>query len=423
MTVTAAVCAVIFLIFWLRRPESLLHASFWAEDGAFFFHGQMALGFWRTLIEPYNGYLNTDNRLIVEALSPLPFRWLPAAYSFCSIVIQSVSCAAFSLPNFRWIVKSDALRAACCIIAAAAIPTSVELIGTVCNLHWYLSVLSLLLLVVGGRETTRKAVEIFCTVVQLVIALSAPTTLLFLPFLVWQVKTKQAWLKLRPALHAAALCLQVWIMVRFPMPGAKPKFHFNTLFLATLTSGISRCVLAPAIGARYLLHDSDVALFTKMVIALMACVAVLTWVVLRLRRSPRLWFPLSALYVGAGSVLMAMGGRNFAQTFLTVDGIAHFSATRYFLVGSCMFIFCAAFALDTFTARKDPALAVVLLAALFALGAVRNFALPPVGDFDWKDSAARLEKWDAARKRHEKVAAISLPINPPGWAVTFDSEP
>jgi hypothetical protein len=64
----------------------------------------------------------------------------------------------------------------------------------------------------------------------------------------------------------------------------------------------------------------------------------------------------------------------------------------------------------------------VLLSALFVFGAVRNFRNPPLDDFAWKESAAKLETWQAARKRHEKVDALSLPINPPGWALTLDGD-
>jgi hypothetical protein len=412
----------IFLIFWLRRPESLLHASFWAEDGSQVFRGQLTLGFWRALIEPYSGYLNTSNRLIAGLLSALPYRWTPTAYSFCAILIQAVSCAAFALPNFRRLVKSDALRATCCVVAAAAVPTSVELIGTICNLHWFLSLLSLLFLVVGGQRTTRKTIEICLTVMQVVIALSAPTTLLFVPFLLWQLKTKTGWLKVRPAVHLAALCFQVWVMRQLPMEGPKPKLHFNTLFVSTLTSGISRCVLAPVIGARYLLQDTDAALFAKMAIALIVCVAGLTWTVGRLRGSKRIWLFWSALYVGFGSVLMAMAGRGFGPAFLTVDGIKHIEGQRYFWVGACIFIFCVAFILETFAASGKPALAVGLMGAVFVLGAIRNFSNPPLNDFDWKESAAKLENWETARQRHEKVGPISLPINPPGWALILDGD-
>lgn len=420
MSAAAAFFALIFFVFWMRRPESLLHASFWAEDGSLFFRDQLTIGFWRALVEPYNGYLHTVNRLMALVLSPLPFRWTPTAYSFCALLTQSVSCGAFFLPNFRWIIASDSLRAACCVAAASAIPTSMELIGTVSNLQWYLTVLSLLLLVIGGRETTKKAVEICCAVVQVLIALSAPTTLLFVPALLWQVKTKSGWLKVRPAVHLIAFCLPVWVMTRFPIPGPRPKWHFNTLFLSTLTSGLSRCVLAPSIGAGYLLHDPPIAVFTKMVVALILCVAVLTWILLR--RPPRLWLLLSALYVGAGSLLMAMAGRNFGRDFLTVDGILHFPATRYFLVGTCMFIFSTAFVIDSFSARRKPLFAVALLSAVFALGAVRNFRNPPLSDFDWNESAGKLEKWEAARQHHEKAPPISLPINPPGWVLHLDED-
>ena len=113
----------------------------------------------------------------------------------------------------------------------------------------------------------------------------------------------------------------------------------------------------PAIGARYLLDDSAIAVFTKMAIASDPLRGGLDMDDLPSMASPRLWILLSALYVGAGSVLMAMSGRNFSQDFLTIYGILHFPAPRYFLVGACMFIFSVAFVIDTFSARMKPGFA------------------------------------------------------------------
>ena len=72
--------------------------------------------------------------------------------------------------------------------------------------------------------------------------------------------------------------------------------------------------------------------------------------------------------------------------------------------------------------HMKPALAVALMGGMFVMGTIRNFSNPPLDDFDWKASAAKLEKWETARQRHEKVGALSLPINPPGWAVTFEGD-
>jgi hypothetical protein len=416
----AAFGALIFLLLWLRRPDSLLNAQFWAEDGGLFFREQFMGGFGSTFAQPYSGYLHTVPRLIALLTSPLPVRWIPWGFNVSALSIAAVSCSAFFWPCFRRIIVSDALRAVCCIAMAAAIPVGGEMIAAVCNLQWYLSVLSLLLIVTGGRDVTKKAMEICLSIAQALIALSAAATLLFFPFLLWQLKSRPGWLKTRPAVHLAALCLQVLVILRFQAPGTKPLVHFNTLFLATITGFISRCVLAPAIGAKYLLRDSEVALFTKLALTLIVCVALVTLLIVRLWKSRRVYLIPAALYVGVGSVLMVMSGRRFAESFLNVYGIEHTQGERYFFIGSCMAIFSAALTIDTLGSRMRPGLAAGLLASLFTLGTLGNFAVKPFDDFHWNVSAARIEQWKAARDRHEHLGTILAPINPAPWNVVLE---
>jgi hypothetical protein len=410
----------ILMLLWLRRPDSLLNAQFWAEDATIFYKEQLVDGFAKSFAHPYSGYLHAVPRLIALLTSPLPARWMPMGFNLSALLIEALSCSAFFWPCFRRVIAADGLRAVCCLATTAAIPAGGEMIASVCNLQWSLSVLSLLLIVTGGRDATSKATEICLSVAQTLIALTAAATLLFFPFLLWQVKSKSGWLKTRPAIQMAALCVQVLVMSRSYAPGTRPLLHFNTLFLATVTAFVSRCVLAPAIGSNYLLRDSALALFSKLLMALIVCVALVTLLIVRLWKSHRAYWLLAALYVGAGSVLMVMSGRRFAESFLNVEGIAHVQGERYFFIGSCMVIFSSALATTAFGPRLKTGLAVGLLAALFALGALRNFAVKPFEDLHWNVSAAKIEQWEEARKRHGPVETLLAPINPPPWNLALD---
>ena len=63
---------------FLRNPNALLNAQFWAEDGAIFLLQHDVLGF-AALIEPYMGYLHTVQRIVAAISRPLiDARWLPA---------------------------------------------------------------------------------------------------------------------------------------------------------------------------------------------------------------------------------------------------------------------------------------------------------------------------------------------------------
>ena len=295
---------------------------------------------------------------------------------------------------------------------AATTVVGSELIATLVNVQWYLCILSLLLIVAAPGGLTRRRQEIWLTIVQASIALSAPVTILYIPFLIWRVKNNAGWFRLRPAIHLAALFLQAWIM-RQGLSEGRPVLRFNTLFLATLASGLSRCVLGPLTGSSFLLKDNDASLFTRLSIALILGVTLATLLVLKLSRAPQMKWLLGAAYVGVGSLVASLWGRGVLKIFLSVEGLRTYTAERYFFVGACMFIFCLALAIDTFNRGASPMISAALLGGVFAWGTIQNFPAKAFKDMSWKDSAAKIENWETARRQHLRIDALKIPLNPP----------
>ncbi len=407
----------VFVVLWLRRPDCLLNAQFWAEDGTVFFQQQIMRGLWQSWPQSYSGYIHTFPRLIVWLNTFVPVRWAPFGINATTLALEAVSCGAFFWPCYRKIIASDSLRAACCLSISATIIVGAELLGTVCNLQWYLCILSLLLIVATTRDNATKWLEGLLTLLQVLIALTAPATLLYLPFLLWQLKTKPGWLKVRPAIHIAALLLQGLVMHRYG--DTKPILRFNTLFLATFISGITRCVLSPLLGNTFLTESSSISLFTKMLAALVIGLILATLLALRFGLQPLAKWPWGAAYIAIGTLLAALAGRAYAKEFLHLDGIVFFTAERYFFVGASMFIFVVAFALESVCRRIHSQLATVLFVCMFAFGTVKNYESKPFADFHWKDSAVKIDAWEKERRDHPPAPAISLPINPPGWTISL----
>ncbi|WP_215846321.1 hypothetical protein [Candidatus Pantoea bituminis] len=54
---------IAFILFALRRPDIIMHAQPWAEDGRVWMAGIYNNGFWAFLILPQNGYYQTISRL------------------------------------------------------------------------------------------------------------------------------------------------------------------------------------------------------------------------------------------------------------------------------------------------------------------------------------------------------------------------
>ncbi len=404
---SGAFAIVIFLILWLRRPDSLLNAQFWAEDGGVFFREQILFGFWGTLTRPYSGYLHVIPRIIAALMCQLPVRWVPLGFNAGTLLLESISCSAFFWPCYRRLIASDSLRAVCCLCAAASIVAGSELIGTLSNVQWYLCILSLLLILVAGT-----GMEIGLTALQVCIAFTAPITLLYVPFLLWQLKNNPLRLRVRPLIHLLALLTQLWIM-REGVLGPKPAIRFNSIFLSTLSGGLSRCLLSPLLGWTFLTETSDVAFFTMLALGTILGTIFFTLLAAKLYGTMRMKWLLGAGYIGAGSLLAILLGRKLLNNFLTMEGLRHYTAERYFFIGACLFIFTVALGLQAFLPARKAFLRAFVLAGIFAWGTVQNFSARPFSDLDWPASAVKIERWQTARKRHEQPDKLVVPINPP----------
>src|SRR5262249_7967259 len=134
--VLAAVLAAVMI---LRRPDAILNPQFWAEDGKIFFSEQLTLGFWSALLKGYKGFPCLAGRGIAALGSPVPLVGVPLAYNVVSIAVTALAMATFSVPGFRHLVHSNALRVITCL-AIICVPAGQELVATATDVGWWLVV-------------------------------------------------------------------------------------------------------------------------------------------------------------------------------------------------------------------------------------------------------------------------------------------
>ena len=113
--VAALYCGV-FLLLFARRPDALLNAQFWAEDGVIFFHSALLDGV-HSLLVPYSGYVHVIPRLVAFAALALPFAFQPLAYDVAALAIAAGVLTLFVSRAYRYLVHSDLARAAIVIPA------------------------------------------------------------------------------------------------------------------------------------------------------------------------------------------------------------------------------------------------------------------------------------------------------------------
>src|SRR5215471_18317055 len=83
----AALFLLCFLLLYSRRPDAIVNAQFYAEDGARWYRDAYQLG-WRCLLIPETGYLQTVSRLIGLFVQIFPFAWAPLVMNVCALFFQ-----------------------------------------------------------------------------------------------------------------------------------------------------------------------------------------------------------------------------------------------------------------------------------------------------------------------------------------------
>ena len=131
----AAIFFVAFLLVFLRRPDALLHAQFYAEDGTYFYADAYNVG-WHSLLWPYGGYLSTLLRLVGFLAQLFPFAVAPLVMNICAIIVQILPVNIFLSSRFNSIPFSTRLIGAAIYLG---LPNSFEIHANTTNMQWHLA--------------------------------------------------------------------------------------------------------------------------------------------------------------------------------------------------------------------------------------------------------------------------------------------
>ncbi len=404
----------IFLILFLREPKCLTQPGLFAEDATDFFHEELVTGpaaVFTTLAQ----YLHLVPRLLALGSSALPIASIPFAYAFEALAVASACCWAFCLNAFRPLLRSDALRFTLCLIAATALPSQ-EIVGTLANLQWYLTMLAIPLSLLAA-EPARIAWRILLFVLALSIALSGPLTLVLLPVIAFYGLRRHRLTFFQMGLTIGTIIQ--WTVLAFhwkTQPGGPLDFAaFSKDVFAILVAFTNQIAMfsmfgRPAIKAVYGhgYNGASLLLYSVLLFLLFEIAA-------RSRRAFR--EKLSVMLFIIVSALILAVGRGMQPVYTTMSSSQPWGAHRYFLAACWCFAFIALLSVENFKPLWPAYKQCALAAALFALGAWGNFRLAPHPASNWKTYAADIQDWTAARKTGREHDAVIVPVNPPGWTI------
>lgn len=174
----ALIILVSFVILVMRRPDIILHAQPWAEDGAVWMAGVYNNGFWSSLILPQNGYYQTISRLTYGF--SLLFGLSNAALIANAIAIL-IRCFFICFILSKRMDFIDVKYRIFICIYFMLMPNVAEGFVNITNAHWYLSMY--LFSVVLSRDPSSKMEVVHDFTVLIISALSGPFVVFIAPCL------------------------------------------------------------------------------------------------------------------------------------------------------------------------------------------------------------------------------------------------
>jgi hypothetical protein len=403
--------AVSFILLFLRRPDSLLNAQFWAEDSVQFFGNQVLYGFWESAITPYAGYLHLAPRLIMAAASPLPTLWTPFFCNLAGLLIAAICCSLFVLPSYRYILDSDLQRFVVILLAVSA-PYCDEISGNITNIQWYLAVGAALVVFrkchPSAPPGTLNAVLI--GLAGVVISCSSPLGLVFLPFLIWKLirydSTERIWLGL---MTSGVVVQSTVILGQHAASGVGQ--GLNQILAATLISFVYRVLLCTVAGFRGAVwvwqHGLSAIVLLMLVLA--------TWWLTGLYRasapSDRRTI-LTCLYLAFSSIGMSMVARSGTAAHFSSLSIEEWRGERYFYLSACLLILLAAVSIKAFWPTARPWVPAIMLCGAFFCGFFANFRIPAFADLHWSAQAPQIDAWRNTWAAGRPVRGLEIRVNP-----------
>ncbi len=415
-----ATAVMAFFLLWLRRPEALTAARLWAEDGSVFYSAYLVHGPIRSLFEPNNGFLNLIPRLFTALIGRAPAAQIPGLFGAISLLGAALSCGFFALPEYRYFLRSDQVRVACCL-AFAAVPYSYDAVGNLAILPWYACIPTMLFLALPRRAYNGRPFWFMLGAASIVFltALSAPGLVVFIPLACYKIYKGTSRVRIVSGAFLVAMIVQ-FMVSRVASHANFAAIDLPSLGASMLKVAAYRVMLDNVVG-RFASGDLSTGYVVALgaLIILAALVAAFVYVETRKEAviARRLTYIVCAII--ASIVITCLGSQLNADPALAA-GLDTLQRDHNLLIPIALFYYFLGYACDDLlrwrTAEPFRALAFVVLVTIAAFS---NFRLPPLADDDWVSHAPLIDAWRAAQLAGATHSALDLPINPPGWTVSL----
>ncbi|ARV57584.1 hypothetical protein BZZ01_02115 [Nostocales cyanobacterium HT-58-2] len=387
-----------------RRPDALLNAQFWAEDGKYWYAEAYNLGIMHSLVLPKSGYFQTISRLSGTLVQIFPLLWAPFIFNLIAIVIKIAPVNLIASARFSQFIPNLQTRLFLALLYLA-LPNSYEIHANITNVQWYLALLACM--VVLATPSRLLVWQTFDIGVILLSALSGPFALLLAPIAAvvwWLRRSKWSWLLLLGLIVGAVVQGIVILLTGYPNRFHTPLGATPGLFAKILATQVFLGALLGQKGSKLVSSIS----FGHSIIAIFLTVAGIALFVYCLLKAPlelRLFSVFAAGVFGV-SLLSPVVSETIPQWWiLWRPG----TGVRYWFIPMLAFVTILVWLLG---AKRPPLLRLTAKIALVTMlaGIIVDWRYPAFADLDFKNYSRQFVEAPIGTK-------VTIPINPPGWSM------
>ncbi|MBS0967669.1 hypothetical protein JK232_02065 [Nissabacter archeti] len=139
-----------YFILFLRRPDILTNAQFWAEDGVIWYKNAYEYGALLSLLHPQNGYYQTISKIVGGMSIFVPLAYAPIFTNALGILIRAAVVWFFLSKRLNFLSLVPRIFIALYFIF---MPYTDEVHANITNAHWFLALYSLMILMANKSES------------------------------------------------------------------------------------------------------------------------------------------------------------------------------------------------------------------------------------------------------------------------------
>jgi hypothetical protein len=384
-----------------RRPGSILHAQFYAEDGRVFFQEAYNYGWWSALLRPYGGYFHAVPRLgaALALLAPL---------SFAPLVLNVIAVAGQALPVNLLVSGRSAewgnlrYRSILAVIYLA-LPNLSELGTNITNVQCFLALSAFLLLTASKPRTVIG--QAFDLLFLLLLGLSGPYCILLLPLAIFRSwKHQECWRRVQVAVLAATAIIEAWGLLILDSSG-RPHFALGPSFVWLIRILGGQVYLGVLIGTNIFASIQGWGMFLFLGIVTICCTGLVAICAAKAPENMKL-FLLFSLLVLAASLISPMLPQRPGLSLWELMAAAW--GSHYWFFPNLAFAWTLLWCMDFRSAIVKIAAGNLLFFMIIAI--VRDWHQPALKDMHFPDYVRQFEAAPQGKEVH-------IPINPENWSM------